>query len=763
VTTRFGGEPPGLPERYTAERLLGTGGSASVFLANDAKHKRRVAIKVLLPGAANTVSVERFFREIKLVARLVHPHIVPFIDSGLAAELPYFVMPYVEGESLRQRIERERRLPLTDALRLAREVADALDYAHAAGVVHRDIKPENILLNAGHAVVTDFGIAKAISAEADTQRSPSSVTTDVNEVIGTAAYMSPEQAVGGALDGRSDVYSLGIVLYEMLTGAPPFTGTTANVINRLKFTEDAAPVSRLRPETPAPIERALARALAREVADRFPTAREFADAIDSGRPSGEQRRPSPTGPPDAGPAIAVLPFANRSPNGQDEFISDGITDGIIDALMRLRRVRVVARTSVLGLKGKFEDVREIGRRLDVGTVLEGRVRRSGDTLHVAAELINATDGFQVWFGEFDRSMDGALRLYDEIAQSIVQMLSPSLLGTDVPSRTGTDAATYELYLRGRSFWNQSTPTGVAKAEECFRGVVARDPTFALGHAGLADAYASQFIYGLARPLDALPKAREHAERAIVLDPFAAEPHAALGRMRAILDWNWQAATASFGRAIALNPQYSTAYAWYADYVLMPLGRIDEALVQLARARVFDPLSAHINTSIGMAHFFAGRYDEAEMECRRVIDLAPAYLIAHYMLGRSLASRGRYSEALDVYRPLLPLSDGHPAIEAEIGSVHARAGNAAEATATLDALRAGSSRRYVSSCLPAQVQAALGNTDEAMRGFAQGFEERSSDLLWLGVAPELEGMRRDPRFRALLARIGLSADEPGGLS
>jgi serine/threonine-protein kinase len=752
--------PQGLPERYTIERQIGRGGSAAVYLARDSKQGRHVALKLMLPEVASAVSVERFLKEIQIAARLVHPHIVPLIDSGMTTGsqseegLPWYVMPFVAGESLRSMMDREKRLPIGDALRFACQVADALDYAHAVGVVHRDIKPENILFSAGHAVVTDFGIAKAITASTTAHDPAATATTDVSLVIGTALYMSPEQSAGDPVDGRSDIYSLGQVLYEMLAGAPPFTGASSSEIFRQRFTKEPVPLRRLRAEVPPAVERAVTRALAREPSDRFATGREFVLTLEAAAAGADAGGRDPV-LPDAGASIVVLPFANQPKDPENEYIADGITDGIISALMRLRRARVVARTTSFGFKDFVGDLREIGRRLDVRTVLEGRVHRAGNTLRISAELINVADGFQIWFGEFDRTIGEAIPLFDEIASSIVRTLSSSLFGSEAPIQAGPGAETYELYLRGRFFWNQRSPSAVAKAEECFREVIAREPGFALGHAGAADVYSAQYIYGYAQPLDALPKAREHAERAIVLDPFAAEPHAALGTVRAILDWNWREATAAFRRAIALNPGYSTAYGWYANYVLLPLGRIEEAIAELGRARAFDPLSPHINSSIGMAYFYARRYEEAETESRRVIEVAPSYLVAHYVLGRSLVEQGRYAEALEAFRLLLSLSGGHPMVTAEIGCAHARAGDVASAKSTLNMLKALSSQRYVSSCLSAQLHAVLGENDDAMRGFETGFDERSPDLLWLGVLPSLDGMRKDPRFVALLTSIGLS--------
>jgi eukaryotic-like serine/threonine-protein kinase len=746
--------PASLSDNYEIQRELGRGGAAVVFLARDRKHQRLVAIKLLLPQAASAVSVDRFLREIRIAARLVHPNIVPLIDSAAADGLPYYVMPFVDGETLRARLSRERRLSVEEALRIVREVADALDYAHAVGVVHRDIKPENILLSAGHAVVADFGIAKAIHDATDGKDPPSEKLTEPDRVVGTVDYMSPEQASGEpTLDGRSDLFSLGIVLFELLTGELPYHAASPHALLALRVTEDAPPLLSARPDAPPSVDRAVARALSRAPADRFATVREFASALHEGRTSGEIPAPAPIRPDDRA-SIVVLPFTNHGADPESEFFSDGMTEEIINALMRLRRLRVVARTSSFALKGKHEDVREIGRRLDVRSVLEGSVRRTGGRLRVSAELINAADGFQVWFGQFDREMGDAIALQDEIAQSIVETLHPTLLGSPAPVRTGADPETYDLYLRGLHFSNQHTPQGFARAGECFAQAIARDPEFALAHAGEADLYAFLSIYGFLAPEESMPRSRAAALRAITLDPAAAEPHAALGTVRSLFEWNWRDATAEFERAITINPQYATAYTRYANYVLTPLGRLDEAMVQLRRAQICDPLSSWVNMSIGIVHYYARRYDEADAALRRVLDLDPNFMLAHFFLGRTLVEETRPAEGIESLKRSLTLSGGNPWATAEIGYAHARAGNRGGAESALNMLRAQSSHQFVSNCFPALVHAALGDTDEAMRAFERGYAEHSHDLPWLGVHPGLDGMRRDPRFMALLKRIGL---------
>ncbi len=409
-----------LTGRYAIERELGHGGTALVFLGRDPKHERVVAIKVLRPELAVALGAERFLREIKLTARLNHPHILPLLDSGEAAGFLYYVMPYVEGESLRDRLVREPQLPVEEALIIAREVADALEYAHQQGVVHRDIKPENILISAGHAVVADFGIARAIQAAG------AQTVTQTGMLLGTPAYMSPEQAAGESeLDGRSDIYSLGCVLYEMWAGAPPFTGLTAQAVIAMRFTHRPPEVSSVRDGVPVWGSRAVARALARDPAERYATAAQLAAALIAPEPGSPAEREAPTDK-----SIAVLPFTNMSSDPEIEYFGDGIAEEIINALAQLPGLRVAGRSSAFSFKGKREDLRVIGDKLSVGTVLEGSVRKAGAQLRITAQLVNVADGYHLWSERFDREPEDVFAIQEEIARTIAERLQVSLAGSD---------------------------------------------------------------------------------------------------------------------------------------------------------------------------------------------------------------------------------------------------------------------------------------------------------------------------------------------
>ncbi len=553
-----------LSDRYAVERELGRGGMASVWLARDVRLDRPVAIKVLHPELAGAIGVDRFVREIRLTARLQHPGVVPVLDSGTligpgGVELPWYAMAYVPGESLRARLDRERQLPVEDALRITSEVAGALAAAHRDGIIHRDIKPDNILLSDGHALVADFGIARAL-AETGGER-----LTSTGMAIGTAAYMSPEQATADVVDARTDQYSLATVLYEMLAGETPFSGPTAHAITARRMSGPPRPIRPVRPTVPAEVESALQRALALVPADRFPGMSEFARALGEG--SAPPRRPRPAlllggallvalaivaaalrfgrsadapasaDSPAVERSIAILPFANSSGNAADEPLFDGITDELIGALGAVRDLRVVGRTSVFALKGRALDARAIGDTLGVATVLEGSGRREGNRLKVRVQLVDARDGRVIWADAYDREGGAALAMQEEIARAIVAALRIRLgaaAGTSLVRTATDDSAAYDLYLRGRYVLHTSMgPDGVPSAVRHFEEAIRRDSALAPAWAGLSDARARLAIFGYGAPLVEMPLARAAALRALALDSTLAAAHASLAHVQCI--------------------------------------------------------------------------------------------------------------------------------------------------------------------------------------------------------------------------------------
>ncbi|MDA1081183.1 MAG: protein kinase [Gemmatimonadetes bacterium] len=745
-----------LAATYDIEREVGQGGMARVYLARDLKHDRPVAIKVIDAEVAVGLASERFLREIQICARLTHPHILPLLDSGFADERPYFVMPFVDGESIRDRLARVGRFPVDEAVLLAREVADALDYAHAAGIVHRDIKPENVLLLGNHAVVLDFGVARAISTAAE----PRVDFTMAGMVVGTPAYMSPEQASGDAVqDGRSDMYGLAVMLYEMLTGSQPFKGPTAQAVISKRFLEVAPAADIGRPETPPNVVVAIARALQREPADRYATLGEFGKALadPAGGTSVSIRRAS------VQPSIVVVPFANVGGNEENEFLSDGITDEIISVLSRLRTLRVAARTSSYAIRNQQVDIAAIGRTLNVDTLLEGSVQRAGARVRVKSRLVKISDGVELWSEQFDREFDDIFAIQDAISGAIATALEATILGTEKAGgalRSATVAAVYERYLQGRYAWNKRTETQLARAVEHFEAAVKSDPNFAPAHAGLADAYAVLGTYGAQAAADVMPLARASAQRALSNDPSLAEAHATLGLVSAVYDHDWAEAEVAFARAITLSPTYVTAWQWRAIALHVPLGRIDEARADVEEARRLDPLSLPLGATAGLVHAIAGDVGSAISAFHDVLAIEPRFGIAHFFLGHTLMGAGRHAEAVESFSSAIAISGGSPEMSSGLAQAQAHLGDRAAAKAEIDRLVALRSERYVSATLIAQLYAALGEHDRALTWLRTAADDRDPELVYLGRKPVYAGLRSNPAFDALIAATGLQATVEG---
>lgn len=775
-----------LGDSYTIERELGGGGMSVVYLARDLRHGRGVVVKVLSPDLSQAVGTERFTREIETAATLRHPHILPLLDSGSAGDLLYYVMPFAEGESLRERLRREGQLPLGEAAQIATQVASALDYAHRRGVVHRDIKPENILLEDGQAVVTDFGIARAIgqSAEGDT-------LTGTGISIGTPAYMSPEQATADrALDGRSDVYSLACVLYEMLAGEQPFTGPNAQAIISKRLSGQIPFVRTVRPAIPQAVEDVLQTALAVAPADRFATARAFSEALNAALTSGAhgprpraaprrrrtallagagaavlvlvalaalwQRRTVDAGLPSTveSKSIAVLPFAFRSADNTREYLSDGLTEELITALGRVTGLRVAGRSSSFRFKGQDADLDEVGEKLGVATVLEGSLATEGDRLHVTARLIGVRDGFQIWAQSYDRNLADVLAVQQDIARAIVNALRLELGAGAGPqwAAADVDPVAHDLYLRGRYEWNRRTPEGLQRAAELFQQAVARDSNYAAAYSGLADAYISMFDYGLLPAAEANARVRAAATRALALDASSAEAHTSLAHAH-LHEWEWEAALRQFGRAIELDPGYAPAYHWYA-LALTTLGRVDDAVAAMRRAVLLDPLSVRMSADMGMALYAARRYDEAVAQERKTLQMDSTSATASWIMGMALEQSGRLPEAEAAFRRALRLRPGNHNFNAALARVHALSGRDSAARDLLVSLEQGARDQPTLAFFVALVHTARGDRDQAIHWLERSIEARSGSVRYLKVEPRLDPLRSDPRFAALMQRAGL---------
>ncbi len=738
-----------LAGRYRVEREIGRGGMATVYLAHDIKHDRDVALKVLRPDLAAGMGSDRFMREIKLAARMTHPHILPLYDSGEADGFFYFVMPLVEGESLRDRIEKSKQLAVEEAVAVAKEVAAALDYAHRHDVVHRDIKPENIMMHDGHAIVTDFGVGKAVTAAADGE-----TLTQTGVTVGTPAYMSPEQAAGqGDIDGRSDLYSLGCVLYEMLTGEPPFTGPTVQAVIAKRFVETPPDVTQTRDAVPTHVSQAVSKLMAKTPADRYATGSQLAAVLSaaafaSAGPKAEEK------------SIAVLPFANMSADPDNEYFSDGVAEEIISALTKSSDLRVAARSSAFSFKGKEEDVRIVGQKLGVQTVLEGSVRKLGNRVRVTVQLMNAEDGYQLWSDRYDRQLDDIFAVQDEIARTIAEQLQSTLVDRDEPLvKQHTDnLEAYELYLRGRTSVYQRVASSFENALGYFDRALELDPNYALAHAGRADVFALLGFYGLELPTEAMPKARDAANRALELDEELSEAHGALGLVHSFYDRDWSAADREYRRAIELNRSNIQARSWYALFHLSwTLGDQEAAVAQAREAAEIDPLAGFPLALLAYVQASFGLFQEAVQSARAAVRRDPNSYVGQRALALGLRWTGDHLGAIDAAERAVQLSGGHSWAVIEHAMALIAAGRTAEGAEAFESLLARLEERSTTWAFAAAIQALLGRLDAAYESLERAFEARDAVLLALKRWPDFHALRGDPRFEGVLRRVGFPVE------
>ena len=746
-----------LADRYTLQGEAGRGGMAMVFRALDRRHDRPVAIKVVQPGLLTArESADRFLREIRYAAQLTHPHILPLFDSGeisgVAPPLLYYVMPYLEGETLRQRLERERRLPIEQVLRIARALAGALDHAHRRQILHRDIKPENILMHEGEPLLSDFGVARGLCEVCEAE-----AVTEPGMAVGTPAYMSPEQASGDpVLDLRSDQYSLACVIFEMLAGQPPFAGSGPRATMARQAVEAPPSVRELRPDSPIALEQALCRALAKSPADRFASMAEFLKALDG---------PAGAAPPvrgfAAGRSIAVLPFVNASPDPEFEYFSDGMTDEVISALANVSGLRVASRTSVFALKGRREDVRSLGAQLGVSAVLEGTVRKAGTRLRVTAQLTDIADGRLLWSERYERDDRDVFAIQDDLARAIVDRLRSDMLqpiGELHPRRYTGNLRAYNLYLKGRFAWNQRTDGSVTEAIRLFEAAIAEDPRYALAYTGLADAHALHLDYRAGPVEGGMRRAREHASRAIELDETLAEAHCSLAWVNFIYDWDWPQAEREFRRAIELNPRYATARQWYAWY-LAAMGRLSEGLAESHRAMELDPVSVSVRRGLGWLYCVAREPESGVAVLQQAVVMNPEAPETRIVLGLAHEQLERFGEAEQAVRDALELAPADTHAMASLARILAKSGRRAEAERVGAELRSLDGSRYVSPTDLAKLAIGLGEADSAFAALDRAREERRGWLVYLRVEPLFDPIRGDPRFAELMRLLRLAPTEP----
>ena len=751
--------------RYTVRSELGAGGMGEVYLAQDTQLDRVVALKILPPDfAASPERLRRFLQEARAASSLNHPNAAHIYEIGESEGGAFIAMEYVEGQTLGAKIIAGRLKP-EEIADVGLQVADCLDEAHTKGIVHRDIKPSNIMLTQrGQVKVLDFGLAKvlrtsdeAVSSNIDTQ-----VKTSPGVVMGTIQYMSPEQALGREVDRRSDIFSLGAVLYAMATGRAPFTGSSVGeTIDRILNSQPEA-IARFNYELPPELERIVRKCMEKDRERRYQTARDLLNDLKSLESDSRSRTISvktaqrKSRSSRAIDSLAVLPLVNASADANMEYLSDGITESIINTLSQLPKLRVVARSTVFRYKGREVDAKEVGRELNVRAVLTGRVRHLGDVLVIGTELIDVDTDAHLWGEHYNRRLSDIFEVQEEIAREISEKLRVKLSGKErkqLMKRHTEDAEAYKLYLKGRFHWNKRTRESLKKGIDYFERAIEKDSNYALAFTGLADCYNSLSRFGWLSPAEAMPKAKDAAERALALDAHLAEAHNSRAFVAENYEWDWPTAEREYKRAIELNPNYATAHQWYGEY-LATIGRFDEGLDELKQAEQLDPLSLIINSDLGLPYFFAREYDRAVEQWQKTVELDPDFWLAHYALALVYEQQGQYREAIAESKRALNLFGDSPWVLAGLGHIYAVAGETEAAHHVLDELKERGKGLYVSPFDLALIYAGLGERDEALLWLEKAYEERNQWLTWLKVEPRLDSLRRDPRFSDLVRRVGL---------
>ena len=838
-------KPPEYIAHYRILRRLGKGGMGEVLLGEDTKqHGRKVALKVLPDELTRSESrLRRFRQEARAILALNHPNILTVYEIGESDDKYYIATEYIEGETLRQCLWREP-LKLDEALGVAIQVAMALEAAHAAGIVHRDIKPENIMLRQDRFVrdrivkVLDFGLAKLTDREGS-NHDPEAVTIPISEtnpgiIMGTSGYMSPEQAQGDTIDTRSDIFSLGVVLYEMIAGQPPFKGPTDSHTRVSIIDHEPAPLVQYVANVPRQLERIVAKALAKDKLKRYQTITdlkldleqlrdevhtstgeralrhpadgrapdtELIPLVQTGRRSGpqtipEERAPSGisteprttwtffkyklpavilalvvgaiifyfTSSPAPINSVAILPFVNDSKDPNAEYLSDGLTESIINSLSQLPNLRVMSRNAAFRFKTANVDPVEAGRSLNVGAVLTGRLVKLEDRFVIKTELIKVADGSQLWGAEYNSSLADLFSVQDEVSRKISQSLRVRLTGEDeekLAKRYTKDAEAYQLYLKGRYFWNKRNEEGFRNGIEYFKRAEEKDPTFALAFSGLADSYALLCDIGVAKPVEEMPKAKAAAQKAVDADPTLAEAYTSRAFVRLAYDWDWLGAESDFQQAIKLNAKYPTAHQWYASY-LMQMGKFARSLAEIEEAHKLDPLSPIIGANYALYSYYERKYDDAIAKYKVILKSDPDFWVVRHYLALAYVQKGMYDEAIAELRSVIKAPPSGPIpdkmIESEIeasaslGFAYGMAGKKAEAQDIVSQLQALSQRRYISGLYFAIVYAGLKDNERTIHYLNEAFHARHPGLVLIRIDPTFDHLRADEKFKELVRRF-----------
>lgn len=739
---------------YKIIEKIGEGGMGVVYKAEDTKLRRTVVLKFLHPDLTrDTEAKERFIQEAQAAAALDHPHICTVYEINESDGQTYIAMTYVGGQSLKEKIETGP-LESNEALSVASQVAEGLRAAHKKGIIHRDIKPANIMLTEeGFAKIMDFGLAK-LSWGVD--------LTKTATVMGTVAYMSPEQARGEKVDEHTDVWSLGCVLYEMLIGRRPFKSTHNQAAIYSILNEEPEPISRLRKDVPAGVEKMLETCLQKDPLDRYRDMEallsdlKLVDKMDKTQTMRSIRAKKET------PSIAVLPFVNMSADPEQDYFCDGLAEELINSLTKIKDTKVVARTSAFAFKGQTIDVREIGRKLDVEKVLEGSVRKSGNKLRITAQLINVADGYHLWSEKFDREMEDIFAIQDEISLAIVDNLKVKLLKKEEEAllkRYTEDPEAYNLYLKGIYFLRMYTAEGFQEAIKYFELTLQKDPDYALAYYGLSEVFYAISYWGNVPPHEAYPKAKEFAKKAIEMDEEIGEAHAALGLVHTFYDWNWKEAEQELTTALELNPSSAIIHMSYSWFLSLT-EKHEEAIIEVKRAQGLDPLSPLILSHIGLACIFGGQFDKAIDELKAGMILAPDFYLMHYYLGLAYRGKSMHKQAIAEMERGVDLSGGAPWPALMLAANYFESDLIDRGESLLQSLEQRAHKEYMPSLGFAYIYFLRNDLDKAYYWLERACEEKDSFLPWCAIIPIQEyQLHNHPRLRPLYQKSGLVKVDP----
>jgi len=739
--------------RFEVIEELGKGGMGRVYKVFDTKIKEKVALKLLQPEvSAEEQAIERFSNELRLARKIAHPHVCRTFDLGEDKKIHYITMEYVPGEDLKSILRMTGPMSMQKTLAIVRQVCLGLAEAHRLGVIHRDLKPQNIMVDReGNAKIMDFGIARSIKTKG---------MTGVGVIIGTPEYMSPEQVEGTEADQRSDIYSLGIIMFEMLTGRRPFDGDSSLSIALKQKSEIPPDPAKFNPQIPENLSRVILKCLEKNRALRFGRAEDLLVELDGIAKVMDQMvlptKADATSEIKKRISLAVLPFIDLSPEKDQEYFCDGLAEELINSLIPLRTLRVASRTSAFSYKGKDLDVREIGQRLNVGTILEGSVRKAGNRLRITAQLINVADGYHLWSERYDRDLNDVFAIQEELSLAIVDKLKVKLIGEEreaLAKRPTDNVEAYNAYLRGRYHLNKGTRGSIDRAIEHFEEAVRLVPDYAQAYAGIAEAYHTMGFWDLLPAKEAFPRAREFAEKTIALDPTNVEAHSVLATVMMYFDWNWKAAEKVFQKAIELNPNNARTRN-YHSMLLTAVGKTDEAYEENRRANALDPLLDSAISGLGVYFLRKGEFEEARAQFQKSIDMEPDRAPSHWLLGQALVLEKRLDEGIEEIQKAHSLLESSPMILAGLGWAYAQAGKREEALRVLEELQERSKTQFIRPYLFAKIYSALGDRDAAFDWLEKAYEVRDVSLPFILTDESLANLHDDARFWTFLKRMRL---------